>query len=44
MVKAVGKEVTYLRRLRMGGLTLDETLALGEFRPLTQDELKLLRN
>ena len=44
MVKAVGKEVTYLTRLRMGGLTLDETLALGEFRPLTQDELKLLRN
>ncbi len=44
MVKAVGKEVTYLKRLRMGGLTLDETLALGEFRPLTQDELKLLRN
>lgn len=44
MVKAVGKEVIYLKRLRMGELQLDETLALGEFRPLTEAELKLLKN
>lgn len=44
MIKAVGKEVTYLKRLRMGELRLDETLALGEFRPLTEAEVQLLSN
>ena len=44
MVQAVGKEVTYLKRLRMGGLTLDEQLAYGEYRPLTAEELNLLEN
>lgn len=44
MVKAVGKEVTYLKRVRMGDLSLDEELALGDYRPLTEAELALLKN
>ena len=42
MVQAVGKEVTYLKRLRMGGLSLDENLEYGAYRPLTEAELVLL--
>lgn len=44
MVQAVGKEVTYLKRLRMGQLWLDETLPLGAYRPLTPTERALLEN
>lgn len=40
MVHAVGKEVVYLKRLSMGGLVLDEKLAIGEYRPLTVSELE----
>ena len=42
MLKAVGNEVVYLKRLSMGNLVLDEKLKLGEFRPLTDLELKKL--
>ncbi len=42
MFEAVGKEVIYLKRLSMGTLILDETLALGEYRSLTKEEIKLL--
>ena len=42
MVAACGKEVTDLQRLRMGPLVLDEDLAIGAFRRLTQDELMSL--
>ena len=38
MVEAVGSEVLYLKRLTMGPLALDETLALGEYRALTEAE------
>ena len=38
MMEAVGSEVLYLKRLTMGPLTLDEDLALGEYRPLTEEE------
>ncbi|WP_265459347.1 pseudouridine synthase [Enterococcus sp. HY326] len=44
MVHAVGKEVTYLQRTRMGSLVLDPSLALGEFRELTDKELAELQN
>ncbi|MHC5246883.1 pseudouridine synthase [Enterococcus sp. LJL90] len=44
MVHAVGKEVTYLQRTRMGSLVLDPNLALGEFRELTDKELTELQN
>lgn len=42
MFKALGKEVIYLKRLSMGRLKLDEELELGEYRELTDEELKLL--
>lgn len=43
MFEAVGKEVTYLKRLSMGSLVLDETLAPGEYRELTEIELTKLK-
>ena len=42
MFQAVGKEVVYLKRLRMGTLILDENLGIGEYRPLTKEELEKL--
>lgn len=42
MFEAVGKKVIYLKRLEMGTLKLDECLALGEYRPLTQKEIEEL--
>lgn len=42
MFRAVGKEVTYLKRLSMGSLVLDEDLAPGEYRRLTEEEVKQL--
>lgn len=43
MFKAVGKQVFYLKRLRMHTLELDESLPLGEYRRLTNEELELLK-
>lgn len=43
MVKACGKEVSYLKRIRMGELVLPESLAKGAYRPLTDEELELLQ-
>ena len=43
MFKAVGKEVTYLKRVRMKELHLDENLPLGEYRRLTEEELSILK-
>ncbi|NLW02597.1 MAG: rRNA pseudouridine synthase [Clostridiaceae bacterium] len=42
MFKAVGAEVTYLKRLRMGQLELDEKLKPGEYRELTEEEKGLI--
>ncbi|MCF6138342.1 pseudouridine synthase [Pseudalkalibacillus berkeleyi] len=39
MFEAVGKKVTYLKRIEMGALKLDPELNLGEYRALTEDEL-----
>ena len=44
MFEAVGKRVTYLKRLSMGNLQLDDKLALGEYRELTAEELASLQN
>ncbi|WP_042354729.1 pseudouridine synthase [Bacillus rubiinfantis] len=44
MFQAVGKRVIYLQRISMGPLTLDETLELGEYRQLTEEEIELLKN
>lgn len=38
MIKALGCQVIYLKRLSIGGLTLDENLQPGQFRPLTEEE------
>ncbi|MDO5141485.1 MAG: pseudouridine synthase [Eubacteriales bacterium] len=43
MVAAVGGTVVALRRIALGGLTLDPALAPGAFRELTAAELVLLR-
>lgn len=40
MMAAVGKPVIYLKRLSMGGLMLDESLRPGQYRPLTEEEVR----
>lgn len=42
MFEAVDMRVIYLKRLSMGGLSLDDSLKPGEYRRLTDDEVKLL--
>ena len=42
MMKALETTVTYLKRLSIGSLILDESLKLGEYRYLTDKELKKL--
>lgn len=43
MLEYVNNEVTYLKRIKMNNLELDNKLNLGEYRHLTLDELKLLK-
>lgn len=43
MFLAVGKKVIHLKRIAMGPLELDESLALGTYRPLSDTELLLLK-
>lgn len=42
MFHAIDNEVLALKRIRIGDLQLDSTLALGEYRHLTQQDFKLL--
>ncbi len=42
MIRYAGCRVVYLKRMSMGALALDESLAPGEYRPLTEEELALL--
>lgn len=42
MVEAVGKKVTRLDRLSMGGINLDQKLKPGKYRELTQNEQDIL--
>ncbi len=42
MFEKVGKKVTYLKRIAMNHLALDERLGEGEIRELTAEELELL--
>lgn len=44
MFVARNNEVTYLKRISMGPLKLDDNLKLGEYRHLTEDEVNLLCN
>lgn len=43
MFEIVGKKVTYLKRVQMGQLKLDEALPLGHYRELTDKELEALQ-
>lgn len=42
MLRAVDNEVLFLKRIRFGGLSLDESLKPGDNRKLTDQEVKLL--
>lgn len=42
MFQAAGGEVLYLKRLRMGSLVLDRELQPGEYRKLTEEEVRAL--
>jgi 16S rRNA pseudouridine516 synthase len=44
MFQAIGKRVVFLKRITMGPIQLDESLALGESRELTEQELQELKN
>ena len=44
MFEALGTKVLSLKRLSMGPLLLDDTLAPGEYRRLTEEEIGMLRN
>lgn len=44
MFQAVDKTVIYLKRLSIGTLEIDSKLQLGEYRELTEEELKGLKN
>lgn len=43
MFLAMGNEVVFLKRIAMGGLFLDQSLLPGQYRPLTDGELSILR-
>ncbi len=42
MFEAVDKKVIYLKRIEMGPLQLDESLELGDYRELSDEEVQLL--
>ena len=44
MFAAVGLTVTYLKRISMGAVALDDSLKPGEYRRLTDEEVKSLTN
>ena len=43
MMAAVGTPVIYLKRIAMGSLTLPDDLKKGDCRPLTEEEVRVLR-
>lgn len=43
MFGAIGMKVLYLKRISMGDLSLDDSLGVGEFRRLTDKEVKALK-
>lgn len=43
MIKSIGFEVSYLKRVEMGLLKLDPLLEIGDFRKLTEEELFKLK-
>lgn len=43
MFQSVDKSVLYLKRVRMADLKLDQNLALGDYRPLTKEEINKIK-
>ncbi|CAM3515561.1 pseudouridine synthase [Marinicrinis lubricantis] len=43
MLRAVGSEVTFLKRISMGPLRLDDALPIGHYRELTDEEITALK-
>ncbi len=43
MINAVGGEVVYLKRIKMGNLDLPKDIECGEYRELTDIEIRLLQ-
>lgn len=43
MLRSIGCCCVYLKRTAVGGVQLDESLAPGEYRPLTSEELSMLK-
>lgn len=39
MFRAIGMEVTYLKRLRIGDIILDDHLEIGDIRKLNENEM-----
>ena len=44
MFLSIGVKVTSLKRIQFGEFTLDPELAEGQYRPLNQEELKIIKN
>ncbi len=44
MLKAIGNEITFLERISFAEIPLDASLARGEYRPLTESEIGILKN
>ncbi len=44
MFLSVGVKVTSLKRIKFGDFSLDPNLAEGQYRPLNQDELQIIKN
>ena len=43
MLEAINNKVTYLKRVKMNNLELDETLKKGEYRKLSNDDVRYIR-
>lgn len=44
MFEAIHMNVTYLRRISMGSLSIDDDLPVGSYRQLTEDEISMLQS
>jgi 16S rRNA pseudouridine516 synthase len=44
MFSACGNEVIYLKRISMGNLKLDNSIAVGSYKQLSEEEIQILRN
>ncbi|PMP76005.1 MAG: 16S rRNA pseudouridine(516) synthase, partial [Sulfurihydrogenibium sp.] len=44
IMESLGHPVKYLKRVRIGNLKLDENLEVGEYRPLSNEEVEKLKS